>query len=84
MIPFTIAEATPVAGVAIQAVTELDQGLTLAELVRSIPHDISAMVVYAMLFGSVLFAWRAGRSAGSAKEAPITPESGSDPGTSPL
>ncbi|MFW6088293.1 MAG: hypothetical protein ACODAB_00985 [Gemmatimonadota bacterium] len=64
MISSAITEAAFVAGVHLQAASDGDQGLTLAELVANIPHDPSAMVVYAMLFGSVLFIWRAGRSGG--------------------
>ncbi len=61
---FAITDAAFAAGVYLQAVSDLDQGLTLAELVANIPHDLSAMVVYAMLFGSALFIWRASRTGG--------------------
>lgn len=64
MISFPITDAAIIAGVHLQAVSEIDQGLTPAELVANIPHDASAMVVYAMLFGSALFIWRAGRTGG--------------------
>lgn len=64
MSAFAITDAAFVAGVHLQAVSEIDQGLTPAELVANIPHDLSAMVVYAMLFGSILFIWRASRSGG--------------------
>jgi hypothetical protein len=82
MNPFTITNAAVVAA-AIQAVDELDQGLTLAELVASIPHDISAMVVYAMLVGSALFVWRAGRSTGSTKEEQVAREAGPESDSPP-
>jgi hypothetical protein len=62
MIPFAITDAAFAAGVHLQAVSEVDQGLTPAELVANIPHDLSAIVVYALLFGSALFIWRASRS----------------------
>lgn len=62
MISLPINDAALVAGVHLQAVSEFDQGLTPAELVANIPHDLSAMVVYAMLLGSILFIWRASRS----------------------
>lgn len=61
MSPFAITDAA-FAAVHLQAVSEIDQGLTPAELVANIPHDLSAMVVYAMLFGSAWFIWRAGRT----------------------
>lgn len=64
MSPFAITDAAFAAGVHLQAVSDVDQGLTLAELVANIPHDLSAMVVYAMLFGSALFIWRASRTGG--------------------
>lgn len=64
MSPFAIADAAFAAGVHLQAVSDVDQGLTPAELVANIPHDPSAMVVYAMLLGSVLFIWRASRTGG--------------------
>lgn len=64
MISFQIHDAALVAGVHLQAVAELDQGLTPAKIVANIPHDPSAMVVYAMLLGSALFVWRAGRAGG--------------------
>lgn len=64
MISFAITDAASVAAVHLQAVSDVDQGLTPAELVANIPHDLSAMVVYAMLFGSALFIWRAGRTGG--------------------
>lgn len=63
MSPFAITDAV-FAAVHLQAVSEIDQGLTPAELVANIPHDPSAMVVYAMLFGSALFIWRASRTGG--------------------
>ena len=66
MSPFAITDAAFVAGVHLQAASDVDPGLTLAKLVANIPHDLSAMVVYAMLFGSALFIWRASRSAGRA------------------
>ncbi|HEM46541.1 MAG TPA: hypothetical protein ENO23_05785 [Alphaproteobacteria bacterium] len=37
-------------------------GLTLGELLADIPHDAAAFVVYAMVLGSALFVWRAGRA----------------------
>lgn len=78
MIPFTITGAASVAGTVMQAVTEIDEGLTPTELVANIPHDISAMVVYAMLFGSALFVWRAGRTNRSTMRAPAGGEVGSE------
>ena len=78
MIPFAITDAAFAAGVHLQAVSEVDQGLTLAELVTNIPHDLSAMVVYAMLFGSGLFIWRSGRTTGQSKDARVR-ESGRRP-----
>lgn len=39
-----------------------DGGLTIGELVANIPHDTAAFVVYAMVIGSALFVWRAGRT----------------------
>lgn len=65
MITFTISGPALVVAGFTQAVTEVDPGLTPAELVANIPHDLSAMVVYAMLFGSALLVWRAGRSKGA-------------------
>lgn len=64
MSPLAITDAAFVAGVHLQAVSDIDQGLTPAELVANIPHDLSAMVVYAMLLGSGLFIWRASRTGG--------------------
>lgn len=64
MSTFAITDAAFAAGVHLQAVSDVDQGLTPAELVANIPHDLSAMVVYAMLFGSALFIWRSGRTGG--------------------
>lgn len=61
---FAIIDAAFAAGVHLQAASDVDQGLTPAELVANIPHDLSAMVVYALLFGSALFIWRAGRTGG--------------------
>lgn len=84
MIPFTITGAASVAAAVMQAVTEIDEGLTPAELVANIPHDISAMVVYAMLFGSALLVWRAGRSTGSTLRAPAGGEAGSEGDGPPL
>jgi len=63
MSPFAITGAA-FAAVHLQAVSDIDQGLTPAELVANIPHDLSAMVIYAMLFGSAWFIWRAGRTGG--------------------
>lgn len=67
MISFTIV-APALSAATMQAATEVDQGLTLAELISNIPHDLSALVVYAMLVGSGLFVWRAGKSGGPASE----------------
>ena len=78
MIPLTITDAAFTAGVHLQAVSELDQGLTLSELVANIPHDLSAMVVYALLVGSGLFVWRSGRSAGPSKDVRVR-KSGREP-----
>jgi hypothetical protein len=64
MSPLAITDAAFVAGIYLQAVSDIDQGLTPAELVANIPHDLSAMVVYVMLLGSVLFIWRASRTGG--------------------
>ena len=46
---------------ALQAVGNSDDGLTIGEVIAHIPHDLSAFVVYAMLFGAVAFVWIAGR-----------------------
>lgn len=51
--------AASMMGVAIQSG---DDGLTIAEVVANIPHDGAAIVVYALVIGSVALVWRAGRS----------------------
>lgn len=45
-----------------QAAGNTDDGLTLGEVVRHIPHDWTAFVVYVLLFGAVGFVWVTGRS----------------------
>lgn len=47
-------------GVTMQASS--DDGLSIAEIIANIPHDFSAVVIYAMIVGSVVFVWCAGRS----------------------
>jgi len=78
MIPFAITDAAFAAGVHLQAVSDVDQGLTPAELLANIPHDLSAMVVYAMLVGSALFIWRSGRSTRPSRDVRVR-ESGREP-----
>jgi len=62
MISYVMTGAAHVASALMQNAVESDQGLTLEKLVANIPHDASAVVVYAMLLGSALLVWRAGRS----------------------
>lgn len=82
MTSFTIV-ATALSAAPMQAVTEIDQGLTLVKLISNIPHDLSALVVYAMLVGSGLFVWRAGKSGSPAKETLMMREAGQEPDVPP-
>jgi hypothetical protein len=49
-------------------------GLSLRALAADIPHDATALFVYALLLGFVVLAWHGGRSRG-------TPPEGDDSGT---
>ena len=62
MISIPITGAASAAVALAQDAIEADQGLTLAKLVSNIPHDLSALVVYALLLGSTALVWWAGRS----------------------
>ena len=46
---------------ALQAAGSTDDGLTIGEVVAHVPHDLSAFVIYALLFGAVAFVWISGR-----------------------
>ena len=41
-----------------------DGGLTLHEVLTSIPHDAAAVVVYALVGGFIYFVWRGSRKSG--------------------
>ena len=46
---------------ALQATGATDDGLTIGEVIAHVPHDLSAFVIYALLFGAVAFVWISGR-----------------------
>lgn len=48
------------------SVAAQDGGLTLHEVLYSIPHDVAAFVVYALVAGFVFFIWRGSRKPGAA------------------
>lgn len=52
---------TALARTGAQALGNPDDGLTFGEILANIPHDPSAFVLYALLFASLAFIWRAGR-----------------------
>ena len=45
----------------IMLVQAADGGLTLGRILRDIPHDASALVVYALVFGFGYMTWRGSR-----------------------
>jgi hypothetical protein len=40
-----------------------DDGLTIAEVIRDMPHDAGALIVYALVAGFVIMIWRGSRKA---------------------
>ena len=53
-----------------------DEGLTFGEMLRDIPHDAGAIVVYVLMLSVVGFIWYGSRS----KAAPPGPEARNDEG----
>lgn len=62
MIASSIAAAAPIAAAAQAAA---GGGLTLHDILRNIPHDVSAFVVYVLMIGAVFLVLWAGRSQSS-------------------
>ena len=46
----------------ILALLQEEEGLTLSEMLRDIPHDAPALVVYVLIAGFIFMIWRGNRS----------------------